>query len=147
MTDRLLELARVRTERIQVKGEWLTVTEPSALQLIERRQRMWEPPAEDAKEDAPRRMWPDATERALAYLIAVCVKDETGELRWSEDDAMVIATGRADVAMPIINSVTGFLGKEKKDSLQTNASGIDSPSLAATGPSDTARPTPAQVKP
>jgi hypothetical protein len=147
MTDRLLELARVRTETLTVAGEVLTIVEPSALQLIERRQRMYEPRAEGEDEDTPRRMYPDATERALAYLISVCVKDDTGQPRWRESDAMVIARGRADVAMPIINAVTGFIGREKKDSPPTSASGTDSQSRVDTAASESARPTPAQATP
>lgn len=146
MTDRLLELARVRSETLTVAGETLTIIEPSALQLIERRQRMFEPRAENEKEDAPRRMYPDATERALAYLIAACVRDDTGQPRWNENDAMVIARGRADVAMPIINAVTGFIGREKKDSPPTSASGTDSLSREDIDRSESARPTPAQAK-
>jgi hypothetical protein len=141
MTDRLLELARVRTETIDVPGERLTIVEPSALQLIERRQRMYEPRAEGENEDAPRRMHPNATERSLAYLISVCVKDDTGAPRWNEQDAMVIATGRPEVAMPIITSVTSFIGREKKDSAPMSGSGTGSPSPEATEASESARPT------
>lgn len=128
MSKRLLDLARCRTETIKVAGETFVVYEPSALQLIEHRQRKLEPEETDEQgKPKPRRLREDATERGLAYLIANCVRDEHGHPAWTEDEAFVIATGRAEVAMPIITAVTEFMGREKKASDPPSDSGTASP--------------------
>lgn len=117
MSKRLLELATVRSEKVTIAGETLTVTEPSALQLIERNSRMRAPEElDDQGKPKPRKLLDNAQELGLAYLISVCVKDESGHPSWTEEEALTIATGRNEVALPIINAITGFIGREKKAS-------------------------------
>ena len=113
MSKRLLELARVRTITIEVEGEKFIVREPSALELIARRSRMYITHRSDDGQESHELM-PDATERGLAYLIATCVTDVSGSPAWNEQEAYTIATGRQQVALPIINAVSGFLSSEKK---------------------------------
>jgi hypothetical protein len=121
VSKRLLELARVRTVTVTVADEVLTVHEPSGLQMIERRSRMYVTEEVDGKE--VRKLLPDATERGLAYLLSVCVRDASGQPSWNESEAMVVATGRAEVALPVINAVTEFLAHEKKASTPPSDSG------------------------
>lgn len=106
MSKRLVELAELRQEEIEIAGEKITVREPSALQMIEHRSRR----VKDSGE-------------ALAYLIHACCVDPDGKPLWTEAEALTLANGRQEVALPLINAITGWLGREKKASPTTSASG------------------------
>lgn len=108
MSKRLVELAEVRHQEIEIAGEKITVREPSALQIIEHRAMR--------REDAS---------KALAYLIRECCVDIEGKPLWTEEEAHIIATGRQEVALPIINAVTGWIASEKKVLPPKSASGTD----------------------
>jgi hypothetical protein len=106
MSKRLVELAEVRHIEVDIAGEKITVREPSALQMIEHR--------------AIRRT--DAG-KALAYLIHECCVDIEGKPLWTEDEALVLANGRQEVALPLINAITGWIASEKKASPPKSVSG------------------------
>jgi hypothetical protein len=114
VSKRLVELAAVRSEDVEIAGESVTVREPSALQMIEHR-RLRNGDTEQKVDGDPG--------RALAYLIHVCCVDQTGAPLWTEDEALTLANGRQEVALPLINAITGWLGREKKVSPTTSDSG------------------------
>lgn len=105
MSKRLVELAAVRHEEVEIAGEKITVREPSALQMLEHRRIKNGDPTEKRQPDPG---------RALAYLIHECCVDTEGKPLWTEDEALVLAMGRQEVALPLINAITGWLGREKK---------------------------------
>lgn len=114
MSKRLLELATVREETVDIAGEKIRVREPSALQMLEhRRIRNGDPEQKIAGDPS----------KALAYLIQTCCVDGEGNPLWSESEALTLANGRQEVALPLINAVTGFIGREKKVSPARSDSG------------------------
>lgn len=126
--DPILEAARLRYDTFTVLGRKFTVRQPSALQLIEHRQRQWETveTGEVDDEGVPktrRKLRADATERGLAYLISVCVLDEHGSQPYTDEQGLMIVNGNPDVSMPFITAVTEVLGGEKKASARTSDSG------------------------
>lgn len=116
MSKRLLELAEVRHEEIEIAGEKITVREPSALQMLENRRIKNGDPAEKREPDQA---------GALAYLIRECCVDIEGKPLYDEREALILANGRSEVALPLINAITGWISREKKVSTPTSASGID----------------------
>lgn len=115
MSRRLVELAAVRHEEVEIAGERIIVREPSALQMLEHRQ---------IKNGDPKEGRPGNAGRALAYLIHECCVDIEGKPLWTIDEALVLANGRQEVALPLINAITGWLSREKKVLPATSASGI-----------------------
>lgn len=126
MTDSILEAARLNYDTLKVLDREFIVRQPSALQLIEHRSRMWEevetgePGGEQKKR---RQLRTDATERGLAYLVSVCVLDADGKPAYTEEQCMLIVTGNPDIAFPFINAVTGLVATEKKASAPKSGSG------------------------
>lgn len=92
----------------------ITVREPSALQMIEHRRIRNGDPAEKIEGDAG---------AALAYLVHACCVGPDGKPLWTKDEALTLANGRQEVALPLINAITGWLGREKKASPTTSDSG------------------------
>lgn len=99
MSKRLLELATVRTELVTIAGETVTVREPSALETIEYRSRLQKK---------------DGMAEAVSYLIGACVVDDKGAPIWTPEEADRVGRGRSEVWTPLVNAITGFMGREKK---------------------------------
>lgn len=99
MSKRLLELARPRTEKLEIAGESVLVREPSALEHLEYRTRL----------NGGRDM-----AAGIAYLLSACVVDEKGAPVWTPEEAAEVARGRGEVWEPLVNAITGFVRREKK---------------------------------
>lgn len=135
--DFLLELARPRERRVTIRGVTITVREPNGLQLVEKQRRQHEDTVlPDGTVERRRRK--DADDIGLAYLVSVCALNEQGAPLWSDEDALSIVRGRTEVAFPIIDAVTEFIGQEKKVSRPTSASTTGSPLPSDIGQSNTA---------
>lgn len=99
LRDQLLELAKLRTDVIDIDGVQVTVREVGALEF-----------AEYGKLQKTDRLG------ATAALIANCVIDEEGKPALSKDEATTLANS-ARVAMPIVQkilSLSGFGVDEKE---------------------------------
>lgn len=114
MSKRLVELATLGEEIVDVAGEKIRVLEPSALQMLEHRRIRNGDPEQKVEGDSG---------KALAYLIRTCCVDSEGQPLWNEAEALILANGRQEVALPLINAITGFIGREKKVSPATSDSG------------------------
>lgn len=97
MTDPLLELAEVRSDRLTIAGQPVIVREPSALENLEYMSRR-------VKDQVD----------GIAYLLSCCVVKEDGTPRWTLEQAQVVARGRVEVFTPLILAITAFISREKK---------------------------------
>lgn len=119
---RIAQLAELRRKTIQLADETVVLVEPTGLIHGEYR---------DMLKKGDRR-------QALARLILVCCEDTDGKPFFDEEEALIIASGRAEVFTPIVAGITAFFQTEKKLPPLTPiaASSSDSPS-----PSDAPTPT------
>lgn len=110
MSRRLLELAALRSEEIEVAGEKLWIMEPSAIVNMEYRARRKKDMAD-----------------GVAFLMHKCVVTEPhGEPVYTLEEAGQIARGREEVWTPIVLAITKWVGLEKKlPSPTTSASTTD----------------------
>lgn len=131
MAKRLVELAELRRETIVVAGEPVVCEEPSALVYTEYRRLLngekgdldAVPPVPDVKPNK---------RGAVAHLIEHCTFDADGHPYFTSEEALKVAGGRSQVFAPLVVSIVGFIGREKKASNDKTAdSSTDSPGTSA----------------
>lgn len=131
MTRRLLELAVVGQVAITLADEALVVVEPSGMQSMEYRKRR-----AGIKANAKLGLEEQAGDIAIgmAYLFRECVfhnvgtKDVPvrGEPAFTEEEALLVARGRDEVALPLTLALFSFAPEKKVNSAPKNSSGTDS---------------------
>jgi hypothetical protein len=97
MSDPLLALAELRRLTVDVDGIKVTIREFSALewsQFMELR---------DTNREA-----------ACAYILHLCVLDEDGNPRWTEDEARSVAGGSGRVVARLVNAIQRLSGYDEK---------------------------------
>lgn len=96
MADPLLALAELRNVPVDIEGTTVIVREFSAFEYNE---------FTDLRDDKP---------KAAAYLIHLCVLNEDGSPRWTEDEALTIAKGSSRVVTRLINAIHRISGFGEK---------------------------------
>lgn len=97
MTDPLLALAELRRVEVDVDGNKVLVREFSAIEKAT---------FESMKDD-------DKT-KAIAYLLSVCVLNEDGSRRFTDEHANSIAAGSSRVVARLINEIHRLSGFGEK---------------------------------
>jgi hypothetical protein len=108
---KILELAALRSKRVELAGEIFVCMEPPFA----------------SSEDFVASLKTDRI-KAYAMLLVRYVKTEAGEPAFTEEEAIAIASGSSVAFMPLFLAITGFKDDEKKASPPTNSSDTASPS-------------------
>lgn len=98
-TQKLFDLAELRSVTVNVAGLTIIVKEPGALELIDYR---------DMLSDKKNGGRPEA----LASLISLSCRNEDGTQTFTLEEAKKIVLGSGRVALPILKAVTGWLSNE-----------------------------------
>jgi hypothetical protein len=97
MSDPLLALAELRRITVDVDGHSVLIREFSALEWAEFTD----------KRDTDRTA-------ACAYLLQLCVLNEDGTPRWTQDEARQVAGGAARVVARLVNAIQRLSGFSEK---------------------------------
>lgn len=109
--EQLVELAALRSEPVTVRGTELSVREPAGIFYSDYRQTL----AGDPKGGIP-----GDRVKAVAILIHQCVYLADGVTKaFTEEQALKIAGGRAEVFAPVVAKIMGFMGQKKEVASET----------------------------
>lgn len=109
---KILELAALRSKRVELAGEVFVCKEPPF----------------SNSEDFLENLKKDKVKAYQTMLLRYVFLEDGVTPAFTEEEALALATGSAIAFMPLFTAITGYGDREKKDSPPTNGSATDSPS-------------------